>query len=396
MIEERYTASQGVLSLREEDTRKKGTQTGNVRFRSGAWYVRFSCWQFVDGGLKWKETEKKIEDGGRKLSKKQAEILGHQQFVSKANQTNRAPQGLSDLQTFIELQYVPAVTISYHGQWRRTVEGILRNHIIPAFGPLQMNEIRRPMVQEWINRLAGGYSGQTVKHCVNILKAIFDHAIDEYDLDFRNPAERVKLPRIEAKQKQALTMTQVRQIAAKLSGPEYERPEYGRLVILLGCTGMRIGEALGLRWRCVNFEERVLTIERSFSAGEWGPTKTTGSQRIIELTDEACSILRDQLSMTKWNGADHTVFTSQNGTPLNYGNIEKRYLKPACKDLQLGGVSWHTLRHTTATLIDKHSTGAEKRSLMGHTTTRMSDHYTHVRPGAVREALEKATKETIN
>jgi hypothetical protein len=46
--------------------------------------------------------------------------------------------------------------------------------------------------------------------------------------------------------------------------------------------------------------------------------------------------------------------------------------------------------------MDRYATAAEKKAHLGHTSTRMSQHYTHVRPGALREVLEKATKPTIN
>ncbi len=63
----KYNASGALTRLTEADVRNKGQQTGNVRFKSGSWYVRFREWRFVDGSWKWADTEKKIDDGGRKL-----------------------------------------------------------------------------------------------------------------------------------------------------------------------------------------------------------------------------------------------------------------------------------------------------------------------------------------
>lgn len=401
MMEVDYNASQALLRLRESDTRRKGSQSGSVRFKSGAWYIRFNEWRFIDGVWKWAETERKVSGADKKTTETKALLLGNAEHVSKANQLNKAPQGLSDLQTFVSLQYQPTVVNGYHGQWKRTVEGILKNHIIPAFGMLALNEIKRPMVQEWVNRLAGSYSGQTVAHCVKILKAIFDYASDLYDIDDRNPADRVKLPRIDAAQRQALTMDQVRQLAVKIDsmaqvrhtkGRTFEaHPDYARLVLTLALTGMRIGEALGLRWRNVDFTEKAVYVVESFSAGEWGPTKTKSSRRKIAMTAELREILQQQLSASQWNGEEHTVFVTSKGTPLDAGNIADRYLKPAAEALKLGEVTWHTFRHTTRTLLDKFSTEAEAQAIMGHTSQAMGRRYTHVSQDAMREALERAT-----
>lgn len=401
MMEVDYNASQALLRLRESDTRRKGSQSGSVRFKSGAWYIRFNEWRFIDGAWKWAETERKVSGTDHRTSETKALLMGNAEHVSKANQLNKAPQGLSDLQTFIALQYQPTVVNGYHGQWKRTVDGILKNHIIPAFGMLALNEIKRPMVQEWVNRLAKTYSGQTVAHCVKILKAIFDYASDLYDIDDRNPADRVKLPRIDAAQRQALTMDQVRQLAAKIDsmaqvrqtkGRTFEaHPDYARLVLTLALTGMRIGEALGLRWRNVDFTEKAVYVVESFSAGEWGPTKTKSSRRKIAMTAELREILQQQLSASQWNGEEHTVFVTSKGTPLDAGNIADRYLKPAAEALKLGEVTWHTFRHTTRTLLDKFSTEAEAQAIMGHTSQAMGRRYTHVSQDAMREALERAT-----
>lgn len=369
--------------------RRKGTQTGAVRFKSGAWYIRFSEWRLVKGEWKWAETERKIEDGGRKLKASQALILGNEQHVSKANLLNKAPQAMSTLHAFVELRYKPTIVSQYHGQWKKTVEGILSNHILAAFGRLQMNEIKRPMVQEWVNQLSASYSGQTVKHCANVLKAIFDHAADLYDLEQRNPADRVKLPRINAKQKQALTMDQVQQIVAKLNAAG--RPEYGRLVTLLALTGMRIGEAVGLRWKSVDFQARIIHVVESYTANQWGPPKTETSRRILPITKKLGEVLREQLEFSRWTGDDHTVFASMRGTPLDAGNIADRWLKPAVEALKLGDVSWHTFRHTTRTWADRHMTDAEAMAMFGHTSQAMGRRYTHVRQEDVLEAMERAT-----
>ena len=97
--------------------------------------------------------------------------------------------------------------------------------------------------------------------------------------------------------------------------------------------------------------------------------------------------------MTRFRGKDQPVFATRRGTPLDAGNVNNRVLKPAARKIGMPWISWHHLRHTTATLADKAGlTIAEKRKVLGHRTADMSTHYTHPEIEREREALNQMTK----
>lgn len=376
------------MSLTEADVRNKGQQTGNVRFKSGSWYVRFREWRFSEGTWKWADTEKKIDDRGEKLNQKRAELLGYEQWVSKANELNKSPMGHMSLEFFAK-NHFKVIVNGYRKSWRKATESMLNRHIIPAFGRLELHEIRRSMVQQWITSKTDSLSGQTVKHLAKILKALFKHATRMEFMTSANPTDDLILPNVESKERPAWTMEQIRQLAAKVREEGYA--EYSRIILLVSLTGLRIGECMGLRWCSVDFEEKKIVVREGWTAGERGKTKTKSSVRTIPLTDEAVEILTTQLRMTKWNGMEQPVFAGRTGKPLVASNLLRRVVKPAAVELGMVDFDWHSERHTTATLIDRHVTASEKQKILGHTNEEMGMRYTHPEMERMREALQKAT-----
>jgi site-specific recombinase XerD len=83
------------------------------------------------------------------------------------------------------------------------------------------------------------------------------------------------------------------------------------------------------------------------------------------------------------------VFASQRGNPLHPENILKRIIHPACERLNLPKVGWHTLRHTSATLLHEHEPLRVAQAILGHSDLQTTLGYTHVLPGWQREAMKR-------
>lgn len=65
-------------------------------------------------------------------------------------------------------------------------------------------------------------------------------------------------------------------------------------------TGLRTGELIGLKWSDIDFNKRILKVERSmeyrYKVGEWrvGEPKSKSGFRTIPLTEDAIRILKEQ------------------------------------------------------------------------------------------------------
>jgi len=116
------------------------------------------------------------------------------------------------------------------------------------------------------------------------------------------------------------------------------RTQLGRLLAddwrpffdLLASTGLRISEAIALRWRDLELEEPAhLWVRRSIVRGVVGAPKSRFGRRCIPIDQELARRLearRDPVS-----GEEAFVFPNHKGAPLNPSNIRYRILVSATK-----------------------------------------------------------------
>jgi integrase len=156
-------------------------------------------------------------------------------------------------------------------------------------------------------------------------------------------------------------------------------------------TGMRIGEILALRWKRVDLLGATLEVAENYSSGEFGSPKTKKSRRVIPISSALRRVLGALRARANSPNPEDLVFQTMKGTPLNDKNLYNRELAPACDRIKQPRISWHSFRHTHATLL--HANGAsfkEAQDLLGHEdseTTRKV--YTHSIPDSQRLAVER-------
>jgi integrase len=176
---------------------------------------------------------------------------------------------------------------------------------------------------------------------------------------------------------------EVRRLLEKLEDP------CRAVVAVAVLTGLRIGEILALRWKRVDMLNGTLEVAETYSSGEFGPPKTRSSRRVIPMSATLIAIF-EKLRPSGCE-SEGLVFTTWKGTPLNAKNLYNRQLAPACDAIELPRVSWHSFRHTHATLL--HETGESLKtaqSLLGHSDLETTlAVYTHVIPDSQRRAVER-------
>jgi integrase len=247
----------------------------------------------------------------------------------------------------------------------------------------------------------------------NTLSAIFRHAkrMQAYSGDI--PTEGVRLPPLVHAEKRPLTWVQVQAVAAVIGYPDpaeerkkgsapvdpvkcaADNLQLGALVRVLALTGLRIGEAMGLRWKHVDFEKGVVRVRENFTRGQYGTLKTARSRRDVPLHSLAIAELT-KLQHSSICNLELPVFAGRtSGKPLDQHNIAARFLKPAGKRAGCPWVSWHVLRHTAATLAHGVGLSIEQRQkVLGHAGAEMTIRYTHPELEAVRKQLEQIGQET--
>jgi integrase len=113
-------------------------------------------------------------------------------------------------------------------------------------------------------------------------------------------------------------------------------------------TGMRTGEAHGLKWKYVDFERRLILVRETFVLGEDEYTKTDFSQRDIQMTQVVYDALRRQRAVT--GRRSDCVFCNREGKPIDNKNFVTRIWQPLLRHLGLPQRRPYQMRHTAATL----------------------------------------------
>ncbi len=182
------------------------------------------------------------------------------------------------------------------------------------------------------------------------------------------------------------------------AGIEHERVY--PLFVLLVTTGMRRGEALGLRWRDLDLDGGELRIVQTLTTVNWKPVfstpKTKRSRRIVYLDPDTVRVLRAHRKKQRvdmlaggpaWDREPGLVFCDELGGLLHPEEVT-RWFGAKIRELGLPPVRLHDLRHTYATLALKsgvHPKIVSER--LGHATIAVTlDLYSHVTPALGREA----------
>jgi integrase len=132
------------------------------------------------------------------------------------------------------------------------IEIAWRVHVRPRWGSTHIRDIRSSEIQAWISELSRSRSATVVIRAHGILAGIFDFAIRDQLLT-KNPARGIHLPKKTPKTRNYLNHLQVEALA---NSSRHHRP----LVLLLGYTGLRWGEAVALRVGSIELDRRRVIV----------------------------------------------------------------------------------------------------------------------------------------
>ena len=277
----------------------------------------------------------------------------------------------------------------------RPIEIAWRLHVAPRWGSRAIGEVRHSEVQTWVSELSRSKGATSVLRAYGVLASILDNAVRDRRID-SNPARGVNLPRKTGKARAYLTHAQVQALASE-SGP------HSILVLLLAYTGLRWGEATGLRVRHLNalkrrvqVEENAVLVGREIHVG----TPKSHASRSVPFPRALSEPLAVQMD---GKGRDAILF----GDGANYlrlphnehGWFANAVARCRAADADFPRVTPHDLRHTAASLAI--SAGANVKAvqrMLGHASAAMTlDTYADLFDDdldAVAERLDQAITET--
>ena len=274
-------------------------------------------------------------------------------------------------------------------------EQYIRVHAIPALGRIKLGRLTPQHFQRlYQDKLAAGLSPTTVNHLHTVLHGAFTEAM-RWGLISRNVVALVRPPRKVHVEVVALTAEQTRALLAAAAGNRFEA-----LLILALKTGMRRGELLALRWEDLDLDKGVLqvrgTLRRTREGLRIGTPKTPASRRKVVLSPTSQAALRRhrarqeqerQAAGDLWQEL-RLVFPNRLGRPMELRDLLADVYRPLLKRAGLPPVTFHTLRHTAATLLlaeGEHPKVVQE--LLGHAQVGITlDRYSHITPRLMSNA----------
>jgi len=332
-------------------------------------------------------------------TKKQAEAYGRKVQHQVDTGTWRAPakQTVSAfLDEWLEDTARRRVRRETHQEYCRIAE----THLKPILGDVALGKLAADDVQHLITELEGrGLAPRTVRNTHGLLRNALDTAVRRGTIPANIAAAKyVDLP---SASRRELTVWSREEAAAFVEAARGER--WGPLFVLLLGTGMRPGEALGLKWE--DYDGESVRIQRALvrardGSGTWRlrEPKTKKSRRTVPLPTFARDALRDHRKLQAAEklaaGPDYAdrdlIFVDEAGEPPVWRRLAKYEFQWIAAEAELPKIRAYDLRHTCASLLL--SAGVNPKIVserLGHSTIVLTlDTYSSVLPGLQQEATE--------
>lgn len=281
--------------------------------------------------------------------------------------------------------------------WRELKRGVRDNtysnycylydaYVKDSIGNAYIASLKKSDIKRFFNHLADERRLKigTIDGVHTVLHQVFQLAADDEWIS-SNPAdgaikELMRARNIHREKRQALTKQEQKLLLRFLSGNN-PNARWRPITVILLETGMRVGEATGLRWCDLDFENGLIHVDHTlvyYDSRKNGcrfainDTKTPASKRVIPMTSAARKAFLEEREMQKAlgvhcedsiDGYTDFIFLNRFGHVHHQGTLNKAYKRIIrdCNDAEflrdnnpkvlLPNFSCHNLRHTFATRL---------------------------------------------
>jgi integrase len=266
----------------------------------------------------------------------------------------------------------------------KTDASFIRVHLLPALGELPLREIGPARIERYKAERAK-LSPKTLNLHLTLLGTMLRTAVD---LGWLDQVPKIRKPRVVVAQSDFRFLRTREEIERFLIAAREEEPVVFALYAAALFTGMRAGELAGLRWDDVDFERRLITVQRSYN----GPTKAN-TVRHSPILDP----LLPELRAWRLQCSGTLVFPTRAGgmrqkSDRAFQETLQRVLDRAGfpsverNGKRVRAITMHCLRHSFASHWMMNGGDLFRlQRLLGHSSAQMTQRYAHLAPDVFAE-----------
>ena len=312
-------------------------QKGYVFKKDRTWYLRYRDNVLIDGKMQRRQKCAMLARASDQYRRKSdlADLVAEK--LALMRQADRCPRASESFVSYVENVYLPFVARTmkpstcacYLDFWGRYIRPRVQKYALRDFTLAIVSRLLEDIAT--VHKLNVG----TISKVRSILSGIFSYAMAKGDFPGRskhdNPVLGVRIPEQAALPKQT--------VAASREDVK----------AILAFTGVRPGEARGLRWEEWDRTREQIAVRRSVWHAIEGTPKTKRSERFVTVTEELRTIL-----LALWNSQEcpisGLILARSNGERVNLDNMAKRTIVPAlnlcavCKKRETEEHQGHTFR----------------------------------------------------
>jgi integrase len=251
---------------------------------------------------------------------------------------------------------------------RGCYETWLRVYILPKWGECHISDLQARPVELWLDSLS--LAPKSKVHIRGILNALWNYAMWKQDTPMQvNPISLVTVEGAtkRTRQPRILSVEQFRLLVSHLTEP------FNTMALVCVCFGLRISEALALKWADVDWLNETLRVERGIVQQVVDEVKTDESRKTLTIAQDLLNVLKAWKQTTRFSTPENWIFASpyQLGRlPWSYTGV-KENLQRGADTAGLGHLRSHTFRHTYRTWLDAIGTPVGiQQKLMRHSDIR--------------------------
>jgi len=244
---------------------------------------------------------------------------------------------------------------------------------------IDLQDVRRIDIQQYINGLLGTVSDETVNGRIRVYRRFWNVLVDEELWDKPNPMHKVGLIRAERKIRPVLSVEQFSHLLAMCTRRSFEGYRNHLLLLLLWDAMLRLSEVVTFRTEDVNLQEGIIKVR--------GKGRR---QREVPISPKVQKTIHYWLHKHRAGLPGPTLICKRDGNELTGDRVEK-IIAGLGKRAGLK-VYPHLLRHSGASLWVKHGGNSfTLQRVLGHAHISTTQRYVTLDTTALKEAHERFT-----